>query len=141
MLMGKKGIQSLIRQSVDLAEGEGRIIVATASEQGVPHTATGANMSMLSGARIRLRYWFCPNTIANVARNRWMSVVVWDPVHDRGYQLVGTVEQIAESAIADGYIPLEEQPSVPQVERELVLSVQRVLEFREAPHNDRELTQ
>ena len=139
--MGKRGMHSVIRQSISLAEGEGRIIVATASEQGVPHTATGANMSLVDVAKIRLRYWFCPNTIANVARNRWMSVVVWDPVGDRGYQLIGTVEQIVESAIADGYSPLEEAPSVPQVERELILAVQRVLEFREAPHNDRELPQ
>jgi len=54
--------------------------------------------------------------------------------------MVGRVERIEETAILDGYAPEIEtaQPS-PQVERRLVVKVEKVIAFSHAPHTDAEI--
>lgn len=130
----------IINEAIRLAKQNGHLLVATADAQGLPHIATAAEVFALDENRVQVRYWFCPHTLSNLSANPKVSLVVWDSRHDRGYQLVGAVEKVEEDAVLDGFAAEElEQPPIPQVERSLIVAVERVLEFKHAPHNDLEI--
>jgi hypothetical protein len=122
---------------VRLGASAGHVIVATAAPDGLPHVASARQIDSMPDGRLRVTEWFCPGTMANLQHNRSVSLVVWDSVADAGYQVLGEVEEVRDLAILDGVAagpaPL---PAVPQVERELILRVSQVLEFRQAPHTD-----
>jgi hypothetical protein len=68
-----------------------------------------------------------------------MSIVIWDRKTDKGYQLIGELKREEDLAYLDGYGPgLEEKNPVPQVERKLTVRVGKIIDFRLAPHTDRE---
>jgi hypothetical protein len=131
-------MQSRVLANVlDLAEKVPRTYVATADRAGLPHLASGRGFALTSGGRVLLTEWFCPKTLENLEQNPRVALVVWDPEADTGYQLLGEVERIRDLSILDGYLPqAEERRRVPQVERELLIRVERVLIFSEAPHQD-----
>ena len=84
--------------------------------------------------------WFCPGTLENLQDDPKISIVAWDPEKDEGYQVIGTVEEVREVAVMDGFTPaVEKVESMPQVERELIIKVERILEFSLAPHTDRDI--
>ncbi len=58
-------------------------------------------------------------------------------MEDTSYQLVGEVEKVEESAFLNGYAPEVEGSSLsPQVERQLLVRVDKVFGFSHAPHSD-----
>ena len=69
--------------------------------------------------------------------NRRIALVVWDPVSDRGYQVIGETKKVEDLAMMDGYAPgIESKRPVPQVERQLSVSVNRIIGFSHRPHSD-----
>jgi uncharacterized protein len=113
--------------------------LATAAE-GLPHVAA-AHVRGGQDNRMVLAAWFCPRTLANLSKNRQVSVVVWDPASEQGFQLDGVVEAITEVAMLDGFVPGLEGPTpIPQAERELEIRVTAVLAFARASHSDVPLT-
>jgi hypothetical protein len=66
-------------------------------------------------------------------------VVIWDPQIDAGFQLLGELEDLSETAMMDGFIPIKgRQAPLPQVEWRLVMKVEKVLAFRRGAHSDEE---
>ena len=64
--------------------------------------------------------WFCPITVANLQKNRQVSLVIWEYKGDTGYQLLGETEKVEEIAMMNGYVPgAESRHPLPQVERQL----------------------
>ena len=125
--------------AIGLMERVGHVFVATADAGGMPHVAAAAKLSKAADDQVAVSAWFCPGTVANLDNNRHISLVVWDPPTDRGFQILGAVESIAEAAMMNGYTPDSElKTPLPQVERELLVQVDRVLAFSHAPHNDLE---
>lgn len=139
--MDDRSLESLIGRSVEPGSlrKEGMILIATADTEGLPHLASAGSLSVLSPDRVRVRYWFCPQTLANLARNRGITVVFWRPEQDRGYQLAGQVEKVEETVMLDGLAPREENEAIPQSEQELLIRVHKVTVFSYAPHGDREV--
>ena len=126
-----------LQKAVELAEEVGHVVVATADATGLPHLAAASKLSAGSDGQVTVAGWFCPGTAANVDQNRHISLVVWDPTADEGYQLVGRVEHMVEIGVLDGYAPeVEGERLLPQVERALVVRVDRTLRFTPAPHSD-----
>lgn len=126
--------------AIDLAEKLGHVFVATANSAGMPHVAAAAQLSLVSDNRVAVSAWFCPGTIANLGDNNRVALVVWDPDPDRGYQLVGEVEKVEEQAMMNGYsAEAESRSPLPQVERKLLVKIEKVLAFSHAPHNDLDL--
>ena len=125
--------------AINLAEKLGHVFVATADAGGMPHLAAAAQIRSASEDRVEVSAWFCPGTIANLEQNRRISLVVWDPPSDRGYQMLGEVVQVEEASVMNGFSPeAEKRPSMPQVERRLMVQVARILAFSHAPHSDLE---
>jgi hypothetical protein len=126
-----------LNEIIRLGTKTGYALVATAGLDGQPHVASARRIAALPEGRVRVTEWFCPGTMANLQNNRQVSLVVWDSGTDTGYQVLGEVEEIRDLAMLDGIAPGQAPlPPVPQVERELILRVRQILDFRQAPHTD-----
>jgi hypothetical protein len=65
--------------------------------------------------------------------------VIWDKKDDAGYQLIGEAEQVEDICMLNGYDPKTEgKIAVPQVERRIIMRINKVIDFTHAPHTDRE---
>lgn len=127
-----------LKAAVLLAARMGHSFVATAAADGTPHLAAAAKVA-LNGDLVEVSAWYCPATVVNLRHNRAISLVVWEPSTDQGYQILGQAERVEELAVMDGFLPgREEAQPQPQVERKLVVRVERILDFHRAPHSDRE---
>lgn len=105
----------------------------------MPHIATAGEMELADEGCLAVREWFCPGTVANLETNKFVSTVVWDRDSDSGYQMLGTLERIEELGVLNGYAPgLESDPPPPQVERRLIIKVEKIIDFRLGPHSDAE---
>ncbi len=120
-----------------LADAKARLLLASADSGGTPHLAAAGALRRLSAERLEVRAWFCPQTLANLHENPRCSLVIWDTAADEGYQLVGEADAPQQGAVLDGYSPGE--APLPQVEYSVTIHVDRVLEFRHAPHTDAEI--
>ncbi len=90
-----------------------------------------------SRGQVVIKEWFCPGTVANLKVNKAVSDAVWDFHCDVGYQLLGRLERIDDLAVLDGYAPdVEAEKPLPQVEKQLVITVEKILDFSQAPHCD-----
>ncbi len=127
-----------LKAAVALGRQLGRALVATCGVDGMPHLAVARRIALVGEDSILATEWFCPGTVENLEATRPLSVVVWDELQDVGYQLLGTLEEMQEQAMLDGYGPGDPEPSVPQVQRSLRIRVEKILAFTQAPHTDRE---
>jgi len=127
-----------IESAVRLADRLEYVFVATADNNGMPHVAVAGTLSRKEGSRLGISSWFCPTTLTNLKMNHHISVVVWDRENDSGYQLIGESEGIVDLAMMDGYVPAREEKAVPQVEREIIVRVIKVIDFTQTLHSDLE---
>lgn len=126
-----------LREIAALAEKVGHVLIATADSGGQPHIAAARQLAVTSEGSVAVREWFCPNTVANLKFNSRVSLVVWDMVKDTGHQLSGTMVEMRDVDVLNGYAPqIERDKIIPQVERRLVISVKKITEFKCAPHSD-----
>jgi uncharacterized protein len=127
-----------IKKAVSLADKLEHVFVATADEKGMPHVAVAGTVTYMGGAHVSVSSWFCPTTLSNLQMNHHISVVVWDRGKDAGYQLIGESEKIVDLAIMDGYTPSKDEKAIPQVEREIIVRVIKVIDFMQTLHSDME---
>jgi general stress protein 26 len=131
--------QEQLKQALALAETVKTVLVATADGNGRPHLAVAGKIEALPDGRVAVSEWFCPGTVSNLEENPRISLVLWDPAGDAGYQLMGQVEEVEESAFLDGYLPEGEGARpLPQTRRRLTIRVTGILAFSRAPHTDEE---
>jgi len=129
----------IIKSAVVLGQKLGHVFVATADSNGVPHVAAAGRLGLGTDGLLTVAAWFCPGTVVNLEHNSKISLVVWDAAADTGYQLIGNVEKVDETAMLDGYLPeMESTGPSPQVERQLFVKVDKVIGFSHAPHSDLE---
>ncbi len=122
---------------VSLGQKLQQILVATSDSGGLPHVAVARGISQVSEKSLMISAWFCPGTMRNLEQNRHISLVVWDPASDKGYQLLGEVEKLEKEAMMDGYSPeLETKRPVPQIKWKLTVHVEKTIDFTSAPHSD-----
>ncbi len=128
-----------LKKAVVLSQRIGSVCVATADRRGVPHIATAGKMDMNDEGCLAITEWFCPGTMANLQMNKFVSIVVWDRDSDSGYQMLGKLEKIEELGILNGYAPdIESGPPLPQVERRLLIKIEKITDFKLGPHSDAE---
>jgi hypothetical protein len=125
-----------LEDAVALGDEVGHAFVATADADGLPHLAAAGAISLETDGRVGVTEWFCPGTMANLEDSRQIALVVWDLETDKGYQLLGRVTAVEEQAVIDGYVPEAGKGAPPQIERELVISVDEILDFSRGPHSD-----
>ena len=124
-------------KAVDLGKDLQHVFVATADIAGLPHVAAAGRIEQISDEKVAVSAWFCPGTLLNIEQNKRVALVVWDPSSDKGYQILGQIEEVVEKSMMDGYAAkLETTHHLPQVESEFVVKVDKVLQFSNAPHSD-----
>lgn len=127
----------ILKEAEQLAAKAGHVFVATADAKGWPHVAAAGRLALTPEGHVIVTEWFCPGTMANLRANPRLSLVVWDSASDVGYQLIGELEEIKDLSMLDGYTPqVESKSPVPQVERQLLVHIDRVIDFKRAPHTD-----
>ena len=127
----------ILKRAEQLAAKAGHVFVATADAKGWPHIAAAGRVALTPEKHVVVTEWFCPGTMTNLQANPRLSLVVWDSATDVGYQLIGELEEIKDLGVLDGYAPqVESKTPVPQVERQLLIHIDRVFEFKRAPHTD-----
>ncbi|MBI5415766.1 MAG: pyridoxamine 5'-phosphate oxidase family protein [Candidatus Omnitrophica bacterium] len=130
-------MQPQIKRAVAMAKEVGHLFLATADAAGTPHIAVVKDIAAGPGDSVLLTMWPCQSTFANLEKNPNVSLVVWQPARDTGYQLVGRLEDIESVAVLNGYLPgLENKKHYPQEEIKVRVRVQKVLNFQQAPHLD-----
>lgn len=128
-----------LEKAVGLSQKIGFICIATADKKGVPHLATAGKIELTDEGCVAIREWFCPGTMSNLQTNKCVSIVVWDKDSDSGYQMLGQSKGFEEIGILDGYAPeMEPMPPMPQVERRLLIKVEKITDFKLGPHSDAE---
>ena len=127
-----------IKKAVSLADKLEHVFVATADEKGMPHVAVAGTVTHMGGTHVSVSSWFCPTTLSNLQINHHVSVVVWDRSIDAGYQLIGESEKIVDLTMMDGYTPSKEERSIPQVERQIIVRVIKIIDFMRTLHSDME---
>lgn len=126
-----------LAEAADLAARVGHVFVATASSSGRTHLAAARTIALTPENHVAVSDWFCPETLQNIRSNSFLSIVAWDPARDYGFQILGELEELKDVAMLDGYAPgLDKRPPLPQVERQLLVHVDKVVEFKIAPHSD-----
>jgi hypothetical protein len=127
----------ILRKAELLASKVGYVYISTADSRGWPHVAVAGRLANVRENHVVLTEWFCPGTMNNLQVNPRIALVVWDASSDKGYQLLGELEEIKELGILDGYSPnVEAKTNVPQVERQLLVHIDKILDFKRAPHTD-----
>jgi len=112
--------------------------VASADGTGVPHLAVGREPNIPDPDHLAFEAWFCRTTLKNVTENPRVAVAVVMPDSGSGYQFIGTVEQVAATALLDGQAGEDiEPPGMPQVQSRLLVRVSLVMEISEGAHTDR----
>jgi hypothetical protein len=130
---------SLLKRAIDIGRKSGHIFLVTADQYGMPHLSIATKISLASDSQLWVAGWFCPGIVENLEMNPNIGVAVWDEGNDAGYQLLGKKLELNAIAIMDGYSPeLENKPPLPQVEREVRIAIEKILEFKQAPHSDLE---
>lgn len=130
-------IRDNIQKAVALGQRLGQVFVATADRAGLPHVAGAGRLQSIADRHVEVAAWFCPGTVMNLQQNRQIALVVWEPTRDTGYQLIGEVEQIRDTAMLNGYdTQMENSTPLPQTERTLKVRIDAVLYFSQAPHSD-----
>ena len=128
-----------LKKAIALAARTGTIFIATADAHGLPHVAAAKKAAITPKGRVALTEWFCMGTIANLKKNPRVSLVIWDKKDDAGYQLIGEAEQVEDICMLNGYDQKTEgKIAVPQVERRIIMRINKVIDFTHAPHTDRE---
>lgn len=132
--------REIIEKAVALGSQLGHVLIATADDKGWPHVAVSRMIDLTSDGLLAVSEWFCPGTLSNLQANPGISLVVWDPLTDTGYQIIGVSEKVEDVAMMDGYPgateETEKQAPLPQVERRILVRIQKVIPFSRAPHRD-----
>lgn len=127
-------------QAIEMAKKVGYVFLTTADGQGNPHLSIVQPISVDQLNRLKLMAWLCQNALNNLQENTKVSLVVWDPVQDAGYQLPGVMDDIEQVAQLNGYAAgLEEKKHFPQIEWRILVRIEKVLNFQKAPHIDVEV--
>lgn len=129
--------EATLARALDLGQKTKHVFVATADAHGWPHMAAAGRVALTPEGHVLVNEWFCPGTVANLQVNPRLSIVVWDAERDAGYQIIGEMEEMKDLGMLDGYSPsIEGKRRFPQVERQLLVHVDRVIEFKRSPHTD-----
>ncbi len=131
--------QEKLKDAIELAKSMGYVLVATANTKGIPHVAVAGIVGQADKGHISVTDWFCDGTVTNLRENKHVTIVVWDKDRDRGYQLMGMVTRLHTVAMMDGFPPeADSRRPPPQAEREIIVRIDRIVDFKHALHSDEE---
>lgn len=116
-------------QVVQMTERTRHILLATVDEMGAPRLTPVEECTPAGEGRLAVRAWIDIPPLENRGGSSRMTLLLWDE-QDMGFQLVGHAVGEMDTAVLDGLTEIEEQTHFPQVERDIVMQVESVEDFR-----------
>lgn len=112
------------------------VVLATTDSSSKPHIAIGSHVKISGDSLLIFENWFCPTTLANIDRNKLVSVVAINPDTGEGYQLLGSVVRSSNDGYPDAHAPSVSLPETPQVLTRFTVKVDQTLAFTGGIHSD-----
>ncbi len=116
-------------QAVRMIERAKHILLATVDETGTPRLTPVEECTQAGEGRLAVRAWIDIPPLEDRGSPNRIALLLWDE-HDLGYQLTGHMAGEMDTAVLDGLTEIEEQTHFPQVERDIVMRVESIEDFR-----------
>jgi predicted pyridoxine 5'-phosphate oxidase superfamily flavin-nucleotide-binding protein len=116
-------------QAARMIERAGHILLATVDEMGTPRLTPVEECAPAGEGRLAVRAWLDIPPMENRGGSSRMALLVWDE-RDLGFQLTGHAVAETDTAVLDGLAEIEEQTHFPQVERDILMQVEFIEDFR-----------
>jgi len=134
--------KGLLDEVKKLVQGVKIVYVATANREGIPHIAAAEGMTFVDEDQVVFRAWFCIKTVGNLQENPRLSLAVFNPEIQEGYQLLGELERIERGAMLDGFAfgKESEWAGYPQAEHQLYIRIKAISHLTSGAHSDELMT-
>jgi hypothetical protein len=77
------------------------ILIATTNSDGFPFVAPGGRLNLTANGLLEIPSWFSIKAMGNIHDNKRVSVVLFDPEQNYGFQILGKVVEINELSAYD----------------------------------------
>jgi len=126
---GKVAMMSdLIQRTLETEKEDKEFFLITANRRGIVHADLVHHMAVIEGD-VRVQEWFSPLTLSDLEENKHVTLVIWDPKIQQGYQLEGKWKELKEQAPLGDHLPNKEE-LFPQVAWDLRIAIQSVMPFK-----------
>jgi len=109
----------LLAEAIACAGRAGRVLFGIADQEGLPHLTIAWDVNGAGGNRVRLRSHLRRQIIGTLKPSRGIVLIIWDTGRNKGYELVGHLEDIQ-------YRGLGAEPLSGEIETEVLVRIEKV---------------
>ena len=122
-----------IGRAIELGKKVEYFFVALVGSGGFPYVNSAHQIEQVAENQFTIEEWICPLTVQHLSENPKIAVLIWDPVTDDGYEILGEVLMFEGQAILNGFAPeVEDSAYLPQVKRKLIIRAEKITAFSHA---------
>jgi hypothetical protein len=122
-----------LERAIALGKRVEHFFVALVGADGFPYVNSARQIEQVAENQLAIEEWICPLTVKHLSENPKMALLIWDPVADDGYEILGEVLMFESQAYLNGFAPeVEEDAHLPQVKRKLIIRVEKITAFSHA---------
>jgi hypothetical protein len=122
-----------LEQAVELGKRLHHFFIALNGAEGFPYINSARGIEQIAENQVGIEEWMCPVTVEGLRRHPEVTILIWNPVAEDGYEILGRVMIIEGEDYVNGYAPeVEENAYLPQVKRRLIIRAEKILEFSHA---------
>ncbi len=118
-----------LEQAMRLAGRARHMLLATVDQQGTPRLTPVEACTRAGDDRVAIEAWIDVPPQENRGGRSRVALLLWDE-RGRGFQLAGHALSTREAAVLDGLAEIEMEVHFPQVERNVLMQVESIEEFR-----------
>jgi hypothetical protein len=115
-----------LEQVVRVARRSRQVLLATVNDEGSPAFTPVQECRLKDGTVVSIKAWTDIPPAEPRRGQTKLALLVWDTGENHGYELDGHVVRARETAVLDGYTPVEERKHFAQVQREITMEVDSI---------------
>lgn len=122
-----------LERAIELGKRVEHFFVALVGAGGFPYVNSARRIEQVAANQFALEEWICPLTVQHLSEHPKMTVLIWDPAADDGYEILGEVLMFESQAVLNGFAPeVERDTYLPQVKRQLIIRAEKITAFSHA---------
>jgi hypothetical protein len=122
-----------LERAVELGKRLQHFFIALNGAEGFPYINSARGIEQLAENQVGIEEWMCPATVQDLRRHPEVTILIWNPAADDGYEILGRVMMFEGEDYVNGYAPaVEENAYLPQVKRRLIIRAEKILQFSHA---------
>ena len=122
-----------LERAIELGKRVEHFFLALMGADNFPYVNSAREIEQVAENQFAIEEWICPLTVKHLSENPKMAVLIWDPVADNGYEILGEVLMFESQAFLNGFAPeVEEDAYLPQVKRKLIIRAEKTTAFSHA---------